>query len=140
MLRTACVLALLVLLAIPAFAQIAPFDTTPPQILSVSATPSVLGSPNGKMQDVAVTVVATDDTAVAFTRVWNVTSNEYIAYGEDWVVTDLLDLQLAAKRNARESGRTYTLHIEAYDYSGNRSEATVDVYVPHDQGQHNGQK
>ena len=108
-------------------------DTTPPVISSVSATPSTLWPPNGKMVAVSVQMVTADDVDPAPTaQIVSVTSNQPAGSSPDWVVTGPLTLQLRAKRNG-SGARIYTIVIESRDASGNTSTATVLVTVPHDQ-------
>jgi hypothetical protein len=48
--------------------------------------------------------------------------------------TEDFALRLRAERDGRAHGRTYTLRYATEDDWGNRTEATVEVRVPHDQG------
>ncbi len=114
-------------------------DTTPPSIVSVCATPSVLWPPNHKMVEVVVTVEAADVCDPApVCYVVDVTSNEPIdGPGDghtdpDWEITGDLSVKLRAERAGVGTGRIYTLHIECTDASGNTATATVTVTVPHD--------
>lgn len=110
-------------------------DTTPPQILSVDATPGVLWPPNHQMVNVTVTVVAFDlvDTAPV-SRIISVTSNQPVNgtgdgdVGPDWVITGPLTVQLRSER-AHGQDRTYTITVETVDDSGNTSTATDTVVV-----------
>ncbi len=116
-------------------------DTTPPSIVSVSATPNVLWPPNHKMVEVVVTVEAVDVSDPApVCYIVDVTSNEPIdgpGDGDteaDWEITGELTVNLRAERAGVGTGRIYTLHIECTDASGNTATATVTVTVPHDMG------
>jgi len=111
-------------------------DTTPPQLLSLQASPSILWPPNNKMAEVAVSAVVADacDPEPTY-RIVRVTSNEPIlgpgSKKPDWTITGAHTLLLRAKRTSK-SGRIYTISVEARDASGNRATATVAVTVPHD--------
>jgi hypothetical protein len=109
-------------------------DTTAPDILSISATPNTLAPPNGEMRSVTVSVSVHDaGDPLPIVRIYDVTSNEAIT-SADWTITGLLTVNLRAQRDGGGSGRVYTIHVEAIDAAGNRGVATVDVNVPHDQG------
>jgi hypothetical protein len=110
-------------------------DSTPPQILSVEATPNTLWPPNHQMVNVAVTVVAfdlVDPTPVS--RIISVTSNQPInGTGDgdaspDWVITGPLTVQLRSERSQGKD-RTYAITVETSDDAGNTATATVMVIV-----------
>jgi hypothetical protein len=54
----------------------------------------------------------------------------------DWEITGPLTVDLRAERAGTGSGRIYTITVECRDASGNVSTGTVQVTVPHDQGNH----
>ncbi len=110
-------------------------DSTPPQILSVDATPGVLWPPNHQMVDVTVTVVAVDlvdPTPVS--HIISVTSNQPIEgtgdgdTAPDWVITGPLTVQLRAERSQGKD-RIYTITVETVDSAGNAATATDTVVV-----------
>ncbi|MBM4039546.1 MAG: HYR domain-containing protein [Planctomycetes bacterium] len=115
-------------------------DTTPPQVLSLSASPNVLWPPNNKMVSVTVDALVADlcDEAPSY-RIVSVSCNELVLHpggkkGQaDWVITGDHTVDLRAKRLGTAPGRIYTIHVEARDASGNVAAATVTVRVPHDQ-------
>jgi hypothetical protein len=108
-------------------------DTTPPDITSVTVTPATIWPPNKKLVNVTVTVEAEDLVDPApIVRIYDITCDEPIG-STDAGITGLLTARLRADRLGSGDGRVYTLYIEAFDASGNRSTATVDVIVPHDQ-------
>lgn len=108
-------------------------DTTPPAITSVTVTPEILWPPNNKMVAVSVSAAVTDAADPApIVRIYDITCDETIG-ASDAVITGPLTASLRADRSGQGDGRVYTLHIEAIDASGNRSTATVRVFVPHDQ-------
>lgn len=113
-------------------------DTTPPAILSVTASPSSIWPPNKKLVGVTITVNVEDLVDPApLVRIYDITCDESIG-SSDAVITGPLTANLRADRDAQQNGRVYTLHIEAIDDSGNRSTATVTVTVPHDQSSNAG--
>lgn len=104
------------------------FDTTPPTITSITARPSVLQPPNGKMVPVTLTVVATDANDPApKCKITGVTSNQS-ATG-DWAITGDLTLDLRARRSGG-TARLYTVTVQCTDDSGNAATGTVGVTVP----------
>ncbi len=109
----------------------------PPRILSLVASPSVLGAPNHKMVNVAVVANVVDDFDPKPTvRIISVESNEPANgkgdgnTGIDCVITGPLSLQLRAERAGNSKGRVYTLTVEVVDTSGNRSTGVVTVTCP----------
>ena len=114
-------------------------DTTPPVIETVSAKPSVIWPPNHKMVNVRVSAKVTDTCGTTTWKILSVSSNEAAdAKGSgktapDWKITGAHTLQLRAERAGNGQGRIYTITIQATDQSGNTSEKTVRVSVPHDQ-------
>jgi len=114
-------------------------DTTPPVIGAVSADPNVLWPPNHKMIAVKVHAEVTDTCGPATWKIIGVSSNEAVdAKGSghtspDWKITGDHTLTLLAERSGNGSGRVYTITIRAIDLSGNTSQKTVTVSVPHDQ-------
>ena len=108
-------------------------DTTPPVIVSLTASPDQLWSPNKRMAPITITAVVTDIADPApIVRIYDVTCDEPIT-AADWSITGALTVDLRVDRLGNGDGREYTIHIEAIDASGNRSTGTVIVTVPHDQ-------
>lgn len=119
-------------------------DTTPPEITSVFANPGFVWPPNHKMKTIVIDAVITDDTDLMPTfTIIDVTSDEpvdeptdtdAVITAPDWSILgdDLVNLR--AERMGDGDGRTYTITIEATDISGNTSQETVEVIVPHDMG------
>jgi hypothetical protein len=57
------------------------------------------------------------------------------ATAPDWQVgPGPLELSLRAERSGGGTGRVYTIEVTCRDASGNTSQATGTVSVPHDQG------
>ena len=60
--------------------------------------------------------------------------------GPDWTVPTIdqvkgiITLQLRAERSGSGNGRVYNITITGRDTSGNKSQAKVEIRVPHDQG------
>jgi hypothetical protein len=126
----------------PAVAQALASDTTPPAI-AVSATPSTLWPPNGKMVPVIVSGSITDDepdgTGVnASTAAYVVTDNYGLVQpsGQVTLAGDgsyTFTIRLQSSRNGRdEGGRHYTITVMAQDNAGNNGLASTVVTVPHD--------
>jgi hypothetical protein len=110
-------------------------DTTPPTIVSATASPSNLWPPNHKMVDVTVTVIATDLVDPApMSHIVSVTSNQPdngTGDGDtagDSVITGPLTVQLRAERS-QGIDRVYTITIATTDFSGNTAFKTVNVTV-----------
>lgn len=110
-------------------------DTTPPQILSVTASVPNIWPDNHKMVDETIAVVAVDNCDSApVSQIISVTSNQPITgpgsgnTNPDYVITGALTLQLRAERTANQD-RTYTITVQTTDFSGNSTTATVNVTV-----------
>jgi hypothetical protein len=110
-------------------------DTTPPTIVSITASPSNLWPPNHQMINVTVSVIATDLVDPApMSHIVSVSSNQPLnGTGDgdtspDWQITGPLTLQLRSER-AGGVVRIYTITIAATDASGNTSQGTVTVTV-----------
>ena len=108
-------------------------DTTPPEIVSITASPDRIWPPNGNLVDVTLIVEVTDAVDPSpLVRIYDITSNETIGT-DDAIITGLLTAQLRADRDPHGQGRVYAIFIEAIDLAGNLSTATVSVAVPHDE-------
>ncbi len=107
-------------------------DTTPPTITAVSASPNVLWPPNHKMVDVTINYSATDICSQPACRISSVTGNEPIS-NSDYAILDAHHVNLSADRLGSGNGRIYTIGVTCTDASGNSSNQTVNVAVPHDQ-------
>ena len=108
-------------------------DTTPPEVLRISASPGVLSPPNHEMVAVTVTVEATDDTDPnPVSHIVSVTSNQDIDgtgdgdQSPDWEITGPLTLNLRAERASGED-RVYTITVVTTDAAGNSTPSTVTV-------------
>lgn len=108
-------------------------DTTPPEILNLTATPNLLTPPNHRMVDVTVSATAVDTVDPAPTlEIISVTSNQAdngTGDGDepgDIVFTGGFTMQLRAERS-HGIDRIYTITVQATDASGNVSTATVLV-------------
>ncbi|MGR9071468.1 MAG: HYR domain-containing protein [Gammaproteobacteria bacterium] len=114
-------------------------DTTPPTIDSVTASPETLWPPNHKLHDIDVAVAVSDicDTG-ASCEIVSIGSDEPVnGNGDgntdpDWEILPPLSAKLRAERAGTGDGRVYTITVRCTDGSGNTSEDTVDVTVPHD--------
>ncbi len=109
-------------------------DTTPPDILEVTAKPDLLWPPNHKMKKIKVGMEATDACDPEPTcRVIGVTSDE--PDHEDAELLGPNTLKLRAERDGEGDGRVYTITVECRDATGgNATRRTTTVTVPHDLG------
>lgn len=115
-------------------------DTAPPIITGIAAIPNQLWPPNHQMVPVTVSVSATDDCAIANSRIVEIACNEATTVGgrgktsPDWQITGDLTANLRAERSGSSKGRVYTITVQCTDTSGNISTGTVKVTVAHDKG------
>ncbi|MEA2238086.1 MAG: hypothetical protein QOC81_2810 [Thermoanaerobaculia bacterium] len=110
-------------------------DTTPPTIVSATASPNNLWPPNHSMVSVAVTVIATDLVDPApMSHIVSVTSSQPdngTGDGDtagDIVITEPLTVQLRSERS-QGVDRVYTITVATSDFSGNTAFKTVNVTV-----------
>jgi hypothetical protein len=119
-------------------------DTTPP-VITVSANPSMLWPPNGKMVPVTVSGTITDNEPGATgvnpdTAVCTVT-DEYgqvqphgsVPLQPNGTYFFVIQLQASRAGNDRD-GRHYIITVGVQDNAGNSGSAATGVIVPHDQG------
>ena len=107
-------------------------DTTGPTISGLSVNPSAIWPPDKKMVLVTVNYTIGDNCSPSPTAVLSVSSNE--GSSSDWEIIDSHHVKLRADRSGKGSGRIYLIKIASIDGSGNSTDATVAVTVPHDQG------
>jgi hypothetical protein len=114
-------------------------DTVAPEILSVSADPSVLMKRNHKMATITVSANVSDAGDPApYVRIVSVTCvDDGVVVGpamaaDDWRVTGDMTVEVRCERSGGGTGRVYQIEVACTDASGNTSVATVDVTVPHD--------
>ncbi len=100
-------------------------DTTPPQILSVTANPDIIWPPDQKMIPVTITV-ATSDISTVTSHIVSVTSNQNITNA--FQITGPLTVNLKADRDG-STDRVYTIHFVSVDAYGNTATGSVDVFV-----------
>ncbi len=115
-------------------------DTTPPTIVSITASPKTLWPPNHKMVAVTFTVIATDLVDPnPVSHIVSISSNQPInGNGDgntspDWVITGPLTADIRAER-AGGDDRVYTITIQSTDFSGNSAFGTVTVTVTQSRG------
>jgi hypothetical protein len=118
-------------------------DNAPP-VVSLQMSPDRLWPPNHKMKTVEAVLDIQDCDPTTTVELVSVTSNEPdnglgdgdtsgdIA-GAD-LGTDDRSVQVRAERSGTGSGRIYTFVYRVTDSSGNATEASATVTVPHDQG------
>jgi len=123
-------------------------DTTPPAILSLSATPHTLWPADHTLVPITIGITVEDacDAAPEW-RILSVASNESDdAKGDsntsfDWEIGGDHTLKLRAERSGNsKAGRIYTIVLSIADASGNTTVADLVVTVPHDQGKKTGKK
>jgi hypothetical protein len=120
--------------------QVTVRDTVAPVIASAIPSRPTLWPPNGRMLPVSFDVVARDVCSTdVYCRVVAVTSSEEdrprgnaIHNGPDAEIADSLTVMLRAERLGSNSGRVYAITIRCTDPSGNSTDKTVQVTVPHD--------
>lgn len=111
-------------------------DTQPPE-LEISVDESMLWPPNGKLRQVHVNLVVSDDyDSRPEIRLISITANEELTDGDivgASIGSDDREFELKAARQGGGDGRVYTIAYEALDSIGNTVIKTVEVRVPHDQ-------
>ncbi len=123
-------------------AVVAAGDTIPP-VITVSANPSTLWPPDGKMVPVTIAGTMTDSqSGVNPSTATYAVTDEYglvqpsgkVTLGTNGSYT--FTIQLQASRNGDDlDGRQYIITVSAQDNAGNKGSASTGVTVPHDQGQ-----
>ena len=119
-------------------------DTTPPKIKEMSADPSELWPPNGKMVNVTINYSVNDKCSKPECRISSVTSDEPIS-SSDYMIIDAHHVKLradvmnicvhayhdgfSAVRFGKENVRIYKITVTCTDASGNSSIQTVSVTV-----------
>ena len=122
-------------------------DTTPPMI-TVSANPTTLWPPNGKMVPVTISGTITDlESGVNASTATFEVKDEYGLIQPSGQITTLdattgsytFRIQLQASRNGNDrDGRHYTIIVSAQDMEGNIGSMDTIVTVPQNQGQGQG--
>ena len=115
-------------------------DETPPEITTVELE---LWPPNHKLHDIAladcIETVDDCDPDVELRLVWASSDEPEDDRGDGHTAEDIVDITAAgvalrSERDGRADGRVYTLGWEAEDGSGNVTDGTCRVVVPHDRG------
>lgn len=104
-------------------------DKTAPQV-SIDANPQILWPPNGKKIEVLITGDVFDlhisDKNFSVLDEYNLIAPPISDFNQT--------IQLEAKRDGGDlDGRRYTIKVAAEDLAKNKSEASTEVIVPHDQ-------
>lgn len=118
-------------------------DLTPPEIDFTVETESIW-PPDHRMVLAVSGITATDDSEEPVVLDVNVESDEPVnGHGDgntdtDWEIQEnddgTVDVYVRAERSGLGDGRVYTVSIRAEDAAGNVSEKSVEISVPHDQG------
>lgn len=106
-------------------------DKTPP-VLNLSSTPNILWSPNREMVDVAIDGGASDNGSGIASVVFSVTDE----YGKVQPTISGFNTSIALeawREGNDKDGRHYIITATATDAAGNKSTASIEVLVPHDQ-------
>ncbi len=116
-------------------------DGSAPTVRAVQATPDMLWPPNHKMVTIDLAVELEDDCdAEPSCRIVRIRSDEPVnGRGDgntvpDWRIAGAMSARVRAERAGPGDGRVYTITVECTDASGNVSETTTTVLVPHDRG------
>lgn len=107
-------------------------DWSRPSFSSLTASPSLLRSSEGRMVPVVLTAQVTDNCdATPVSRIVGVRSNpSSVETGEpDWRITGEMSLELRAAPNSKRTARVYTILVACTDASGNTSFRSVHVRV-----------
>ncbi|MDO8446986.1 MAG: hypothetical protein Q7T53_12970 [Deltaproteobacteria bacterium] len=107
-------------------------DDTPP-IVNLYVSSNILWPPDRKMVDVWIGGDATDALSGLASVVITVTDE----YGTVEPIVNGFNTTIpleAWRKGTDKDGRIYTISVIATDIAGNKSTATVEVLVPHDQG------
>lgn len=118
-------------------------DTIPP-VVALRMSPDRLWPPNHKMKTIQAILTTVDCDSAPTVKLVSVTSNEPdngLGDGDTAhdiagasLGTDDRSVQVRAERSGLGSGRVYTFTYLVTDASGNATEASATVRVPHDQG------
>jgi hypothetical protein len=118
-------------------------DTTPPTI-SLEVSPKTLWPPDHTMREVSADIKVTDicdpEPAVELYTLNSSEPDNDTGDGDQpndiqnaVIGTDDREFNLRAERSGTDSGRTYTVTYHATDKSGNTSETSAAVTIPHNQ-------
>ncbi|UCF42733.1 MAG: hypothetical protein JSV99_09095 [Planctomycetota bacterium] len=115
-------------------------DVTPPE-LSVAVEPNILWPPNHKMVLITLSWEVSDncDEEVEVSLVSVTSSEDDDSRGDGHTSKDIRigddgTIYLRAERSGKGPGRIYTITYQAVDDSGNVTEASATVTVPHRKG------
>ncbi len=120
--------------SVSALSPFALFVNLPP-VLHVSASPSTIWPPNGRMVAIVVAVSASGAGGTPAVKLVSITANEPLGTGDVQgavVGSDDRTFLLRAARLGRGTGRAYTITYSATDTFGATTTATTEVVVPHD--------
>lgn len=111
-------------------------DTTPPVVSGVTTTPSGIWPPNHQMVDVAVRVIASDDSGEPPTcAVISVVSSEpdnADGDGDTWSDSEIVGpdhVRVRAERSGQSGARVYTVTAQCTDGSGNAATGVATVTI-----------
>ena len=130
---------------IPSTTLVNVVDTTPPS-LQVTLTPTVLSPADHRLVRIDATVTSTDSCgagspAIVLTSITNSQADNGLGDGDtdhdiQGAVINTFDTSFylrAERAGNNTAGRTYTVKYTATDSSGNQTQTSATVYVPHSQ-------
>lgn len=111
-----------------------------PPAVSVSAAPAELSSPNGRLEDIALSGTVAVPEGCTLARAWYTLTDEYgilgetkdVAVGADGSFAFTAPVQVS-RRGDDKDGRLYQFTVYAADDVGTGASAPADVVVQHDQ-------
>lgn len=115
-----------------------PLVNQPPVCTQATASPSILFPPNHEMMAIVITdVTDPDGDEVAITPISVFQDEPVLDTGSGNTAPDatLHPLAVRAERSGQGNGRVYTVDFMADDGRGGSCTGSVEVCVPHDQGQ-----
>ena len=109
--------------------SIVKIDRAEPHV-SISANPSVIWSPNGKMVPVTISGEASDGLSDVWETQFTVTDEYGRVQPQIHAFGDVIQLE-ARRYGSDNDGRTYTISVMTTDQAGNTATASTTVLVPH---------
>jgi hypothetical protein len=105
----------------------------PPDVDDAEASIGVLWPPNHKMVEISIVGVTDPDGDDVNITITGISDSEASPPGDMSGIGNSTAM-LRATRDGRGTGRTYTISFTASDGNGGEADGSVEVVVPHDQG------
>lgn len=117
-----------------------PSENRPPDCTQAGAEPGTLWPPNHTLRDVTIVGVTDPDGDAVSLQVLGVKADEPVDVqgggdGNTCPDAEVSPLRVRAERQGAGNGRVYHIEFRATDGRGGECTGTVQVCVPHDQGQ-----